>query len=143
SERGAASVWRRSPTSSSEAATPPCSSARGVDRNSLKQRVGHPHAEELMDDVPAKQTVNGAVSIVRVRHRDQAGLPGDGAHDEAGKSRIAAAMHDIVTLFRVSYLPPERLRYRIVDLYLRVEHFLETILIEAKSIVRFRGDDFD
>src|SRR6266571_9521617 len=96
-----------------------------------------------MDDVPAEQTVNGAVSIVRIRHHDQAGLPGYGAHDEAGKSRITAAMGDKVTLLRVLYLPPERLRHRSVDLHLRAEHFLKAGLVESKRIAPFRVDDFD
>src|SRR5712692_2034913 len=52
-------------------------------------------------------------------------------------------MGDKVALLRVLYLPPERLRHRIVDLYLRAEHFPKAGLVESKRIGPFRVEDFD
>ena len=52
-------------------------------------------------------------------------------------------MGDKVALLRVLYLPPERLRHRIVDLHLRAEHFPKAGLVEVKCIAPFRVDDFD
>src|SRR5258705_12106284 len=96
-----------------------------------------------MQDVPQKQLLNHQVSVVAISHDGQAGFPLDRRDDKSCKPRVTSAVHDEVAVLRVSYLPAQRLRNRVIDFCLRPEHFRNALLTESKGIASFWLDDFD
>ena len=52
-------------------------------------------------------------------------------------------MHDEVAVLRVSYLPAQRLRNRVIDFCVGPEHFRNAVLTESKGIAGRWLDDFD
>src|SRR5688572_6876509 len=96
-----------------------------------------------MQDVPQKQLVNHQVSVVAIGHDDQAGFPWYRRYHKSCKPWITSAAHDEVAVLRVSYLPAQRLRNRVIDFCVRPEHFPKAVLAEAKGIACFCLDNFD
>ena len=89
--------------------------ARGGITIPSKSRVRHLRAEELMQDVAQKQLVNHQVSVVAIGHDDQAGFPWYRRYAKSCKTRITSAVHDEVAVLRVSCLPAQGLRNRVID----------------------------
>src|SRR5688572_20386339 len=75
-----------------------------------KSRVRHPGAKDLMQNVPQKQFINDQVSLVAVRHDNQARFPFHRRDYKRCKPRVTSAMHDEVPVLCMPDLPAQSLR---------------------------------